>query len=538
MNEQKPIPLILVVDDDPHLLNLLDLRLAEQKFNVMLASSAREALKKVEDRQPDIVIADIMMPGMDGYELCKHVRANEKLHNTPFIFLSALADTQDKVKGLRLGADDYLTKPFEFHELLARIEILLDRYSRYQETFEADTEVATQGKIEDLGVIDLLQMLSFGQKTGEVHLESDEEKGFLYLMTGKLIAATYGNKHGKAALPTLLSWTHGKFTVRLTESLSVIPTIEHQTDEAIFEALRELDEVERIKQELDEKSIPVFSTKPAPDTDLHKILLQLVDGDRNLGEILLASPFSGFETAKGIKKLMAEGHISLGSVGTPPLPGEAPETPDETPGTTLSEATQEWEPLMPGEVKADDEAAIEKTEVRKDEAPKEEPRAPTEIKTPAPQPKPQEFNLIVIGTDRDSRNTFIHALSGEEEAEDKREKVLNFGRIIVAGHQLNLYGLPGAKRFAPLWQTFIHRVHGMILLADADIDEETENLRFASSLLGPRISGPKIVINTNPTHPDMDFDSETHGVEIITCLPADRPKAKEITNRLLSQLLR
>jgi DNA-binding response OmpR family regulator len=533
MEQGKTSPRVLVVDDDPHLLNLLDLRLAEQGFDVMLASSAQEALTKVEGKRPDIVIADIMMPGMDGYELCERVRANEKLQNIPFIFLSALADTQDKVRGLKLGADDYLTKPFEFHELLARIEILLDRYSRYQETFEQATEIATAGNIEDLGVIDLLQMLSFGQKTGEVHLKSDEEEGFLYLMSGKLIAATCRSKQGRAALPTLLSWSKGRFRVKLTDSLSLTPTIETQTDEAIFAALRELDETERIKQELGQRSIPVFTAKPRPEARVEEVLLQLVDGNRSIKEVLAASPLSIFETVEAIKKMVGKGQIELrpgekaAPKGMAPPEPEAKEPPDE----------EAWEPKLPIEV--------EGAEATKETVPLEKAKPPKEVAAPAgPQVEvkeklpPQEFNLIVIGTNRDSRNTFIHTVSGEEEPMKPEETVLNFGRIMMGPHQLNLYGLPGAKRFAPLWQTFIQRVHGMIVLANASIEEEVDNLRFALSLLGPHIPGPKIVINTDPTHPEIELGPESHGAKAVTCLSSDRIKAAGIVKNLIAELTR
>jgi DNA-binding response OmpR family regulator len=517
MEQGKTSPRVLVVDDDPHLLNLLDLRLAEQGFDVMLASSAREALTQVEGRRPDIVIADIMMPGMDGYELCERVRANEKLQHIPFIFLSALADTQNKVRGLKLGADDYLTKPFEFHELLARIEILLDRYSHYQETFEQAPEIATTGNIEDLGVIDLLQMLSFGQKTGEVHLKSDEEEGVLYLMSGKLVAATYRSKQGRAALPTLLSWSKGRFRVKLTDSLSLSPTIETQTDEAIFAALRELDETERIKQELGPRSIPVLTAKPRPEARVEKVLLRLLDGNRSIKEVLAASPLSSFETVEAIKKMVGKGQIELRSAEKPaPKIATKPEkAPALEPGITLPGAASAQEPQMAGE-----EKEVEKIE---------------EIKETAPW---QIFNLIVIGTNRDSRNTFIHTVSGEEEPTKPEETVLNFGRIKIGPYQLNLYGLPGAKRFAPLWQTFIQRVHGMIVLANASIEEEVDNLRFALSLLGPHIPGPKIVINTDPTHPEIELGPESHGAKAVACLSSDRIKAAGIVRNLIAELTR
>ncbi len=473
MPQDKPSPRVLVVDDDPHLLNLLVIRLAGEGFDVDVASAAAEALEKATTRPPEIVIADIMMPGMDGYALCERIRSSEELKNIPFIFLSALADTQDKVRGLRLGADDYLTKPFEFHELLARIEILLDRYRRYQETFEheAGAEIATSGSIEDLGVIDLLQMLSFGQKTGEVDLESGEEKGVLYLAGGKLIAADYRTKRGQAALPNLLSWSEGRFRIKLTDSLSVIPSIEHQTDEAIFEALRVLDEAERIKQELDASSVPVLKDRAKAKEGLEQELVELCDGERTVEAILKMSPRGDLQLLDAIRSLSERAVLEL---------------------------------MGPSQAK--------------------------EIKE-------REFNLMVIGTDRESRNAFIRAVSGQE-AQEEEGKVLNFGKVQQGPVLVNLYGLPGAKRFAPLWQTFVTKVQGVILLADAGSKEDLVNLRFALSLLRERIQGSTIIVNTDPTRPEIDLGEEAKDTKTMTCLPSDRLKASGILKDLIAQLIR
>ncbi len=482
MSAAIPTYKVLVVDDDPHLLNLLEIRLSEQGFDVTVASSANMALEKAQANAPDIVIADIMMPGMDGYALCERIRGTEHLSNIPFIFLSALADTQDKVKGLRLGADDYLTKPFEFRELLARMEILLDRYARYRETFKRaeESEVATSGRIEDLGVIDLLQMLSFGQKTGEVYLESSGEQGVLYLAAGKLIAAHYRNKRGLAALPTLLSWSDGTFKVKLTESLSVIPSIQNQTDEAIFESLRELDEAERIKQEFNLDAVPVIGTKSEPTSEEQSVIYELSDGKSTVRQMLAESPFSDFDTLEALKGMVQAGAIALGQ-------------------------------------RAD---AEEKAQEAK-------PQAITHV-----------FNLVVIGTDRDSRNIFIHTVSGEEDSARSEDKVLNFGKVVIGPYQFNLYGLPGAKRFAPLWQTFVAKVQGLILLANSGVEEEVANLNFALSLLRERVTGPAFVINTDPTRPEIKVGSDVRNTKSMTCLPSDRMKSAGILKEIAKEIAR
>ncbi|MEW6142561.1 MAG: response regulator transcription factor [Chloroflexota bacterium] len=115
---------IFLVDDETKLLRLVRANLEPAGYEVLTATDAAAALKLLEMEAPDLVILDIMLPDMDGYEVCQRVR---EISDVPIIFLTAKAQDTDKVKGLRLGADDYITKPFNIEELLARIENVMRR---------------------------------------------------------------------------------------------------------------------------------------------------------------------------------------------------------------------------------------------------------------------------------------------------------------------------------------------------------------------------------------------------------------------------
>lgn len=115
---------ILLVDDDPQLLRLVRANLEPVGYKVLTALDAHSALKLVDMEMPDMIILDIMLPEMDGYELCQRIR---EFSDVPIIMLTAKVEDVDKVRGLKLGADDYLTKPFSVPELLARIEAVLRR---------------------------------------------------------------------------------------------------------------------------------------------------------------------------------------------------------------------------------------------------------------------------------------------------------------------------------------------------------------------------------------------------------------------------
>ncbi|MCK4851938.1 MAG: diguanylate cyclase [Candidatus Omnitrophica bacterium] len=129
---------ILVVDDEQDMLKVLSMILSDAGYDVFTATSGKEALSKVEELLPDLIVLDIMMPDMDGMEVKTELNRNSFLSGIPVIFLTGLNDLSDKMKGFGFGIDDYITKPFESEELLARIASALDRRRYYEEISMTD----------------------------------------------------------------------------------------------------------------------------------------------------------------------------------------------------------------------------------------------------------------------------------------------------------------------------------------------------------------------------------------------------------------
>ena len=119
-------PKILVVDDEPDILELVETRLAMAGYETITAESGEEALKSFFTNRPDLALLDLEMPGMDGFELCERIR---QMSDVPIIFLTAFGSEAHRVKGLQVGADDYIVKPFSKNELVARVEANLRRAS-------------------------------------------------------------------------------------------------------------------------------------------------------------------------------------------------------------------------------------------------------------------------------------------------------------------------------------------------------------------------------------------------------------------------
>jgi DNA-binding response OmpR family regulator len=121
---------ILIVEDDPDIAELVGRYLDKAGFNTELVASGREALVAIAVRQPDLVVLDLMLPHVDGLEVCRVIRANEATAAIPLIMLTARAEESERIVGLELGADDYLAKPFSPNELVARVRALLRRAHR------------------------------------------------------------------------------------------------------------------------------------------------------------------------------------------------------------------------------------------------------------------------------------------------------------------------------------------------------------------------------------------------------------------------
>lgn len=120
---------ILVVDDEEHIAELISYNLTSNGYKVLIANNGNDAVKLAVEEKPNLILLDLMIPGKDGYDVCKDIRSNSEVRNTPIIMLTAKSEELDKILGLELGADDYITKPFSVRELLARVKAVLRRFS-------------------------------------------------------------------------------------------------------------------------------------------------------------------------------------------------------------------------------------------------------------------------------------------------------------------------------------------------------------------------------------------------------------------------
>lgn len=125
---------ILVIDDELNIVELLKYNLISNGYKVIYSLNGIDGLNLAIENKPDCILLDVMLPGIDGFDVCKEMKKNKEIENIPIIMLTAKGDEFDKILGLELGADDYITKPFSIRELLARVKVVLRRNTKEETT--------------------------------------------------------------------------------------------------------------------------------------------------------------------------------------------------------------------------------------------------------------------------------------------------------------------------------------------------------------------------------------------------------------------
>jgi DNA-binding response OmpR family regulator len=162
------------------------------------------------DHKPDLILADILMPVMDGFSLCRALQSESRTRAIPFLFLSAKKAPEDKIEGMALGAHKYLTKPCSKDELLRAVDLRLKQSEESQKLLSQRAKHVS-GTLDRVSLYSLFELFYVGKWTGTIEMDQEDKRGVVRFKEGILEGAEVGDKSADEALRTLLRWTSGTF---------------------------------------------------------------------------------------------------------------------------------------------------------------------------------------------------------------------------------------------------------------------------------------------------------------------------------------
>ena len=306
---------LLLVDGDPKSLRVLEVSLKKAGFEVVTATQGAEAIGAIQATLPDLIISDTDLDGMDGFDLCQQVRAKPEWAKIPFLFVSGRKSIEDKIRGLELGVEDYLTKPIYIREIGIRVRTALQRAER--ERLESRREGRTKfaGDLADIGVVDLVQTIDLNRKSGIVHVVNrDGRRGAIFFRDGRVIDAEVGRLSGAEAIYRLFSWSDGRFEVEF-KPIRRRDVIDLPSAALLMEGMRRLDEWTRLLEKLPpldsvvEVDVRMLADQLVDLPDEMNGILRLCDGTRSLLAVVDDSDYPDLEALTVVSKLFGQGTI-------------------------------------------------------------------------------------------------------------------------------------------------------------------------------------------------------------------------------------
>ena len=304
---------LLVVDDDRLVRKVVSEFFRPHGYEVEQAQDGVAALQILERFLPDIIVADILMPNLDGWDLLEEVRRRESTSRIPFVFLTTEGDLPQRLRGFHMGADDYVTKPFHVEELHARVERILRRRA-HTERRVAGEGAFLSGLVAHMPLSDLLQILSLNGKDGVVTLEQDAESGVIVFHGGNLVHAACGRVLGVKALYRMLGWAGATFRVT-PPGIGAFPrTVDQPATSVLMDGLVSLDEWNRWRVLLPREETTVELTRDARErlgprrlSPAEADVLARAGERARVGDIFESSPLPDADLAEAMCTLISSG---------------------------------------------------------------------------------------------------------------------------------------------------------------------------------------------------------------------------------------
>jgi CheY-like chemotaxis protein len=476
---------LLLADDNESLLMALEVNLRRAGYSVIKALDGAAALAAAKEHLPDAVVSDVEMPEMDGIDFCKRLRQVPELTDIPFLFLTAHGDTDEKVTGLRCGADDYIVKPFEFEELIARIDLLLQNRKKTSSS-------QLYGKLEEISIFDVMQFLNLSGKEGTLHISTHACDAWISIQNGLIMDAAFGDQTGEDALIQILQLGEGAFDYAPKELISGDLRVPVHT--AVMDATKLIDEGNLLSNFVPDTDSPlVLSEWPEErDEDIDRICQTLADGPLTLRELGEACGLSRTRTGITVAKLVEKGSVHCAAEPEPEVEEEEPLLPED-----WEEAFLSAEAFAPDAASPVEEQGEEKEEAK--EPPETESREtlPEPGKTAAAQTKAKQ--ILFAFTDEAAAMKVLSVVAETFRSEKPKgfgKAAIDFQRIQLPEGVLHLFSARGDKRLSFVWEPMLATSDATMFLAGAPAD--VEHLEYFQSKLNGNRPIPFAVVAPEP----------------------------------------
>jgi len=307
---------LLIVDDSRLIIRVIRDFFGPHGYDVHDAENGMVGLGRLEEATPDVIVADVQMPVMDGWAFCEAVRRRPSTAEIPFVFLTIESELPKRLRGLHLGADDYVTKPFEVEELHARVERILERQDVLNRA-RTGTDAFLAGSVEHLAISDLLQLLSLNSKDGVVQLRQGPDEGYIVFDSGNIVHAASATVRGLKALFRMLGWATATFRVVPNRGDVVERTIDSSPANVLMDGLVSLDEWNRWRDLLPDREAKLEMSPDARGllqgrqvSPAEFDVLTRAKGGATVGELLDQSPLPDADLGEAICTLLTHGIVA------------------------------------------------------------------------------------------------------------------------------------------------------------------------------------------------------------------------------------
>ncbi len=308
-------PNILVIDGDPKNLQILRESLESSNFRVTTISNGAEAWGIIQSRRPDIIVAELDLPGLNCFELLERLQRDPGGATIPLVFLTSRRNIEDRLKSFRSGVKDYMIKPLHVKEVIARLQMILRRIDRMS-TQEPEANRKVVGRLEEKSLDVLIENFGSETRTGVLVLyDQNDRSGEIYFRDGAVVNARLGNFKGEKAVYQMLPWKSGHFIMTFKD-IQMEDAITVSNLGLLLQGFKRLQERDQLLKDLPALDTIFVRTalfeqilkKKTISADAYKFV-GLFDGERRLSDIIAESMYDDVKTLEKMVKLYQQGLI-------------------------------------------------------------------------------------------------------------------------------------------------------------------------------------------------------------------------------------